>query len=413
MPMKDKPTAMKSNSDWEYTIDYDGSVTITRFRNKNVLGHVTIPTMLDDCPVKHIGQSAFSDRSGLTGVTIPPNVTSIGGWAFCGCNSLVTVTIPDGVTSIGYWAFYGCVRLASVTIPDSVKSIKGDAFGLCLGLKIVTLPERFQNDVNMIFPSSSAKFQWRLRERAPTTDEPVSMISDLEWKYVVDYWDNGVTITSFRNKKISGHVTIPVVLGGCPVRRINWRSFRGCSGLMSVSIPDGVIEIGRKAFLGCDNLKSFHVSKNNRVYKSIEGLLLSRYDSYGLCLPNGGEELVAVPGGLTSVTIPAGVTSIGTEAFSCCGVLTSVTIPDSVVSIRMRAFVGCSRLTSVTIPDGVTSIDARAFGDCDSLKAFHVLKSNQTYKSINGLLLSKDGKELVMVPCGLTNVTIPDGVASI
>ena len=55
MPRKDKPTIVKSNSDWEYTIDYDGSVTITRFRNKNVSSNVTIPAMLDDCPVKHIG----------------------------------------------------------------------------------------------------------------------------------------------------------------------------------------------------------------------------------------------------------------------------------------------------------------------------------------------------------------------
>ena len=45
--------------------------------------------------------SAFSECSGLTSVTIPDSVTSIGDGAFSGCSGLTSVTIPDSVTSIG------------------------------------------------------------------------------------------------------------------------------------------------------------------------------------------------------------------------------------------------------------------------------------------------------------------------
>ena len=52
--------------------------------------------------------------------------------------------------------------------------------------------------------------------------------------------------------------------------------------------------------------------------------------------------------GLTSVTMPEGVTSIGSSAFKYCSGLTSVTIPSSVTSIGNDAFSYCVSLTSVT-----------------------------------------------------------------
>ena len=69
---------------------------------------------------------------------------------------------------------------------------------------------------------------------------------------------------------------------------------------------------------------------------------------------------------ITDVTIPSGVTSIGSQAFQYCSGLTSVTIPSGVTTIGQDSFSYCSGLTSVTIPDSVTLIDHRAFMDSHS-----------------------------------------------
>ena len=90
------------------------------------LTSVTIPSS-----VTSIGEDAFYYCNGLTSVTIPEGVTSIGRGAFCECYGLTSVTISEGVTGIGGSAFSDCSRLTSVTIPSSVTSIGGNAFEGC------------------------------------------------------------------------------------------------------------------------------------------------------------------------------------------------------------------------------------------------------------------------------------------
>ena len=74
---------------------------------------------------------------GVTSITLPDGLTSIGDDAFLNCRSLTSVTIPDSVTSIGEYAFYWCTSLRSITIPDSVTSIGSYAFSYCESLKEV------------------------------------------------------------------------------------------------------------------------------------------------------------------------------------------------------------------------------------------------------------------------------------
>ena len=90
-------------------------------------------------------------------------------------------------------------------------------------------------------------------------------------------------------------------------------------------------------------------------------------------------------------------------------------IGDGVTSIGDRAFGGCSSLTSITIPDSVTSIRGSAFRGCRSLTNINVDKANKSYKSIDSVLFTKDGKTLIVYPAGNagTMYTIPSGVTSI
>ena len=71
--------------------------------------------------------------------------------------------------------------------------------------------------------------------------------------------------------------------------------------------------------------------------------------------------------GLTSLTIPSGVTSIGIAAFQGCSGLTSLTIPSSVTSISDRAFYGCSGLTSIyACLEKIPTLGSNVFTGCDA-----------------------------------------------
>ena len=129
--------------------------------------------------------------------------------------------------------------------------------------------------------------------------------------------------------------------------------------------------------------------------------------------------------GLTSLTIPSGVTSIGDKAFKGCSRLTSLTIPSSVTSIGDWAFGYCSELTSLTLPSGVTSIGNYVFLGCSGLTSLTLPSSvtsigNDAFYGCSGLTsltipsgVTSIGKWAFYGCSGLTSLTLPSGVTSI
>ena len=95
-----------------------------------------------------------------------------------------------------------------------------------------------------------------------------------------------------------------------------------------------------------------------------------------LTLPSGVTEIgnAAFEGcsGLASLTLPSGVTKIGYSAFLRCSGLTSLTLPSGVTEIGNAAFEGCSGLTSLTLPSGVAKIGDYAFHGCSGLTSIYV-----------------------------------------
>ena len=93
---------------------------------------------------------------------------------------------------------------------------------------------------------------------------------------------------------------------------------------------------------------------NNKVYTSNDEI---------------GEYAFAYCSGLTSLTLPVGITSIGEFAFSGCSGLTSLTLPAGITSIGEFAFSYCSGLTSIYVyAEKVPRIGRYAFEGCASRK---------------------------------------------
>jgi hypothetical protein len=156
-----------------------GTITITGY-NPTAGLNVVIPASANGYPVTAIGAGAFFG-SGLTSVTIPNSVTSIGVEAFDLCYSLTnfavdaanpyysstngvlfnkdqaglvqyplgltnsSYTIPDSVTHIGDYAFDGSIDLTNVTIGNSVTSIGVEAFAFCRAMTSVTIGNSVTN----------------------------------------------------------------------------------------------------------------------------------------------------------------------------------------------------------------------------------------------------------------------------
>ena len=118
---------------------------------------------------------------------------------------------------------------------------------------------------------------------------------------------------------------------------------------------------------------------------------------------------------LTSITIPASVTSIGKSAFYNTTSLTSVTFAAGVTSIGDSAFRFATSLTSITIPASVTSIGEYAFYGATSLTSITVANENPNYSSLDGVLFNLGKTSLIQYPIGesQTSYSIPASVTSI
>ena len=137
-----------------------------------------------------IGREAFRNCSSLTSITIGNSVTSIGNYAFSGCSSLTNITIPNSVMSIGIYVFDNCRSLTNVKISDGVMSIGWGMFYNCSSLTSITIP-------------------------------------------------NSVT-------------------------SIEYQAFSGCSSLTSITIPNSVENVGSSAFSGCSNLKTIYCEAESK-----------------------------------------------------------------------------------------------------------------------------------------------------
>ncbi|MBE6706351.1 MAG: hypothetical protein E7577_01775 [Ruminococcaceae bacterium] len=239
-----------------------------------------------------IYDSAFSNCSKLTNVTIPNSVMSIGNYAFENCTGLTSITIPNSVMSIGNYAFENCTGLTSATIGNGITNIGDYAFNGCDNLT-------YNYDGNAYYLGNNINPYVVLIK--PPTKTTFSII-------------------------VHEHTKI-----------IYSSAFSGCNMLAHITISDSVTSIAINAFSGCSRLTSITVSQGNTKYHSADNCLIET-ESKTLVL--GCRESIIPDDG--------SVTSIGDRAFSGCSGLTSITIPDSVTSIGEYAFSGCSGLTSIS-----------------------------------------------------------------
>ncbi|MCQ2493697.1 MAG: leucine-rich repeat domain-containing protein [Lachnospiraceae bacterium] len=90
--------------------------TIEYYRGKDVA--VTVPELIEDCPVVCIGKKAFLSAKTLSRIVIPQSVLKIGDWAFASCSRLTELVLPRKSLEIGNGVFRECVMLEKIVLTD-------------------------------------------------------------------------------------------------------------------------------------------------------------------------------------------------------------------------------------------------------------------------------------------------------
>ena len=137
-------------------------------------------------------------------------------------------------------------------------------------------------------------------------------------------------------------------------RSIRAEAFKNQTQITGIVIPESITSVASTAFSGCTNIQSAtiptwcigSISKDKLKAVVLNGGTSIRDYAFQYCRS------------LTSIEIPASVTSIGNSAFYGCSSLTSVTFAENsqLTIIGDEAFLYCDSLTSIDIPTSVTSI---------------------------------------------------------
>ncbi|OOO00244.1 MAG: hypothetical protein ATN35_08380 [Epulopiscium sp. Nele67-Bin004] len=258
-------------------------------------------------------------------------------------------------------------------------------------------------------------------------------------------------------------IEIPATIQGVQVQKIAKELFKQCLNLRYIGLPYSVTSIGEKAFLQCEALDQIYINPTNNHFQSSEKVLFSKSGKTLILFPNKRSQTYITPDGVTTIAdrafsyctdlirleISPTISSIGENVFVGCSSLEQIIvnptneyfqssygvlfskdgqiiiaypnkagekykIPDGIVCLGESSFTGCKDLREVYIPESLTTIGEGAFIGCKSLEKINVSPHNKHFKSIDGVLYTKDCKKLLVYPNAKgTKYTVPDTVEEI
>lgn len=179
-------------------------------------------------------------------------------------------------------------------------------------------------------------------------------------------------------------------IGDC-VTVIYGQVFVGAKSLADVTIPNTVTNIGVGAFEDCSSLSSVTIESTSQLSMLADSCFRGCYSLPSFTIPNTPTQITidseAFYGcGLTSVTIPSNVSSIGYQAFYRCRDMIELEI-GNVQSIGVRAFAECDSLSSITInastPPSLSALNNQAtqFDSTNDCPIYVPCESVETYKA--------------------------------
>ena len=411
--------------------------------------------------VKIIGNNAFSGCTVLADITLGTSLQSIGNEAFMSVGSLATswksLIFPESLTSIGNKAFYGS-GLTDITIPNKVSSLGESCFAENKNLQTVFVGRGCQILPKNIFSGCSSLKQVQLSAGLLTIDDAVfanctaiesisipgtvAQVGNLQWwKYKMDSSELPFyNCTSLKRVRFEDGVQ-PIVLGShnyggtspsqdylaynkglfssCPLEEVyvgrnitylenvdysfeanpqyyGYSAFYNQPKLAKITISPSVTkiapylfyknaaititelpkvkEIGRSAFEECSKLTTLNLGQ---ALETVGDCAFQNCTNVTkLTFPDAtteiGSRAFAYCSSVTEITVGQGLKSVGDYSFFDCGSFTALVLPDKFTTMGRSAFEGCRKLTNAKLGQSLTSVPERAFKNCIALSEMNL-----------------------------------------
>jgi uncharacterized repeat protein (TIGR02543 family) len=420
---------MRQNGVLEYVVLSNNTVLIKGLAERNVDTDIHIPETIDGMVVRRILPYAFYYNTSIVNLTMPNTIEAIEKFTFY-ASKISSISISSSATYIGNSAFENS-SITSIYIPASVKSIENSAFTRSklstiifeAGSQLTTIEEMafyYASSLTSVnFPASLTYIGdgafWGASKLTTITFEEGSQLT---------YIGNSVFAYASSLTNIDIPESLTYIGGGAFYRTIWLTNQRAINPLViynnmlidgrtltgDVILPDGLEIILPSSLLGNSNMTSIYIpasvtSIGQRAFYEATALSTITFEE-GSQLTNIDYQAFSGASSLTSIIIPASVTSIGASAFDSTASLTTIIFAEDsqLVSIGERTFFRASGLTSISIPASVTSIEAYAFYNATSLTSVTFAEGSQ---------LTTIGYQAFANATSLMSIIIPASVTSI
>lgn len=415
----------QDNTKYNGNVFLHGSVTTSSYHEGN-FGYGETSSEQTSYPT-FVVKGTFYNSPELLSVSVPSNVTCLGGGSFQLCSELNKLIIlsstpetatEDIVSDYDYTKLYvpqGCkkayqeadywkkfthiIEIGSEQSVEVTLSEPGTLEKKLAENDITTITSLKISgpincaDVITIRTKMPTLISLDLTDATITTDHSQTYYTDkdntcyLDKDILGDFMLQGLkletlilpkNLIALGNKAVADCVNLKSISIPNGVNAIKNNTFENCIQLTSIGLPAGLSSIGNYAFANCNKLSSIELPSG---LIGIGGGAFSNCSALtSINLPNTikniGNFAFEYCTGISQFNLPNTITEIGAYAFRGCEKLSIINIPSSIQRLEKYIFEDCSSLTELEIPANIKSVDANAFANCKALKSIFIKNSN-------------------------------------
>ncbi len=337
--------------------------------------------------------NAFFGCAQLGEVVLCENTASVGAYAFSGCGGLFTITLPASLGSIGENAFTGCPKLLEVFNKSALPISAGDSG---YGEVASSAKNVYTQEGGSKYTQTQDGYLFYYDGEKLLLVDCLGAQTSLVLPEVPEAFAGIFTydIAPYAFARHNSVVSVVFPGGSIEVGKVGYSAFEGCASLRTVSAGT-VGSIGTDAFSGCEKLE-------NVVFGTVRGYIGE--GAFAGCAALEGISLGASP---VSVGADAfvgtayfadaqnrtdGVLYIGDHLIDAEGVSGEYAVREGTLSIAAGAFAGNGGLTSITLPASLVTIGAGAFKNTALASA--VFADTEWWRTYTDIGCSAGGQDL-------------------